>query len=90
MSSAVPFTKYKFDAALMGAMREAFHKVFAALELSCGAEDPFTETVVTSIVAYAKAGASNPDVLADLVLRDLKRKEMEGPDLSARSPTGSE
>jgi hypothetical protein len=59
----MPFSKYGADPSLMEAMRDAFKRVCAALQLNCGAEDPITEVVVLKIVELAKAGETDPERL---------------------------
>jgi hypothetical protein len=80
---SMPFSKYNadFNADLMEAMREAFHRVCYILQLSCEREDPLTEVVITKIVELAKSGESDPEILCIDVLAQL-----ETPARGATSP----
>jgi hypothetical protein len=70
----MPFSKYGADPSLMEAMRDAFKRVCAALQLNCGAEDPITEVVVLKIVELAKAGETDPERLCAGVLAGLETR----------------
>jgi hypothetical protein len=65
----MPFTKYVVDPAHIEAMRSAFHKVCAVLQLDGKSGDDVTDIIV--IIERAKAGETDSDRLCSQVLLDM-------------------
>jgi hypothetical protein len=67
----MPFTKYVVDPAHIEAMRSAFHKVCAVLQLDGKSGDDVTDIIVKKIIERAKAGETDSDRLCSQVLLDM-------------------
>jgi hypothetical protein len=67
----MPFTKQVADPQHIELMRTAFQTVCDKLGLSCKADDPMTEIIVTKIVALSKEGERDAGELARRVLAGL-------------------
>jgi hypothetical protein len=64
-----------------------------ALEMSCIAlhvgdcADDVRQAIATKIIALAKAGERNPDVLCEQVLKDIRRSDIEAAAPPAQTPS---
>jgi hypothetical protein len=67
----MPFSKYQMSPVHIEAMRTAFHKVCAALQLDCKPGDPLTDVIVAKIIQHARAGETDPERLCSQVLSEL-------------------
>jgi hypothetical protein len=67
----MPFSNYDIEPEHIEAMRAAFYRVCAILQLNGDRDDPMTEFVVIKIVELAKAGELDPGRLCIAVLADL-------------------
>jgi hypothetical protein len=70
----MPFAKYVIDPAHIEAMRSAFYKVCAVLQLDGKSGDAMTDLIVTKIVERAKTGENDSDRLCTQVLLELAER----------------
>jgi hypothetical protein len=67
----MPFSKHQVSPEHVEAMRSAFHKVCAVLQLDCKPGEPLTDVIVEKIIEHARAGETDPERLCSQVLMEL-------------------
>jgi hypothetical protein len=67
----MPFSKHQVSPEHIEAMRSAFHKVCAVLQLDCKPGEPLTDVIVEKIIEHARAGETDPERLCSQVLIEL-------------------
>jgi hypothetical protein len=70
-NTTMPFSKYQVSPEHIEAMRSAFHKVCAVLQLDCKPGEPLTDVIVAKIIEHARAGETDPERLCSQVLIEL-------------------
>jgi hypothetical protein len=70
----------RFDPETTRIMSVALELVCVALRLRTGdCDEGVKQAIATKIIARAKAGERNPDVLCEQVLKDIRGEQMQGP-----------
>jgi hypothetical protein len=70
----MPFSKHQVSPEHIEAMRSAFHKVCAVLQLDCKPDEPLTDVIVAKIIEHARAGETDPERLCSQVLMELAER----------------
>ena len=76
----MPITPYlngeQFDPESMRVLGVAFGLVCIALQVE-GSGDDVKQAIANKVIAFAKAGESNPDILCERALEDIRRPPPE-------------
>jgi hypothetical protein len=78
--AAMPITPYlngeRFDPETKRVLGVAFEQVCIALQIGAS-DDDVKQAIANKVIAFAKAGVRNPDILCERALEDIRRPPPE-------------